>query len=304
MSRPRPSLPFDRLAYFDGAELAHIDLRDAVGYEARMLAVHVRAMHDTWGIASGLEVKLAADARSVHVTKGAAYDCRGNVLVLPAKTTVPAPTEAKPDETQPAFDLVLRTAGAGDARSCERMATCNADTKSPRPTKLVWLSSHRSKSGVTHLGDDVRLGDDVPLARFVRHANGTLVGPDFAERHRVRPMTRPYVATGVATGSLEWKRIGAELVATVDTSSAAFGATPSYIAELSKVKSAQGRIGPWLHVDSATPTGFVARLVAVVDGQPAIDTLEPLESDLADVSLTWIGVEPSSACGGDDGEDT
>ena len=50
-------IPFDRITYRDGQLLTALDLSDEQRRHDRLRRLHVRYLHDTWGIALGLEVR-------------------------------------------------------------------------------------------------------------------------------------------------------------------------------------------------------------------------------------------------------
>jgi hypothetical protein len=75
----------ERVEPVAGGRLEAADLRDLAWLADHQRARHVRALHDTWGIAAGL--RLTADAGGPVVRPGVAYDRCGRLLVLPA--TVP-----------------------------------------------------------------------------------------------------------------------------------------------------------------------------------------------------------------------
>ena len=50
--------------------------------------LHVRAVHDTWGIADGLEAKLSPDGRLVEISPGVGYDTDGSPIELKTSVSV------------------------------------------------------------------------------------------------------------------------------------------------------------------------------------------------------------------------
>src|SRR5215510_4378982 len=114
-----PSPPIERVAWFDGSPLTERDLADAVAHESRMLELHVRAVHATWGVANGLSVLLSGDSREALVTPGFAYTCRGDALVVPDLVR----TAPSPALVGTAFDLVLGPPIAPEAERCGRALT-------------------------------------------------------------------------------------------------------------------------------------------------------------------------------------
>ena len=70
-------IPFERVTYRRGQRLEARDLHDDHRRDARLRELHVRHLHDTWGIALGFEVTGIRDTGS-----GAARNATG-ILVGP-----------------------------------------------------------------------------------------------------------------------------------------------------------------------------------------------------------------------------
>jgi len=291
-----PPTPFARLSFFDGVELRRGDLHDVVGHEARMLGLHVLAAHRTWGIALGLAASLDPSSTIVTVAEGAAFTSTGDVLAM-ATSSIAAPTTATPGIAQPTFDLLMRAAPLG-APGCVRERTCDGVPPVVPRVELRWSLAQSLAGGATLLGDDVRLGADVPIARFVRRADGTLAGPDGSERRVVRGLVRPHVAFGQSSADeLTWNDGTADIWVHIDASTSGFNTTPVYFASLGGVAASAPLVGPWLHVESAAPTGFIARLVAGTSpAQPAAAQHTLLRSAARSATIAWMGVEPTRAC--------
>lgn len=275
----------ERVRYYDGARLAGSDLTDDRAYESRLRGMHVRALHDTWGIALGLTVRMAADRQRVLVTAGLAYDCHGGELLLADSFEVRVP--AGP----PAPDLVLAICAAGDENNVTVEAPCPPGGFHPaleRPA-FVWR-----RPGA------VRLGDDVPLARV--HGGGL----DLSVRRYVQPLLRPHIGWGVRpiTPGDSWRvpspggfmAIGYRFV--VDTSEAGFTETPLYFAAL------QGGALPQAFpaIVDAAPDRFTFQVVPLF-GPVAGATLSstagfvvPFTPPAEVRSLFWLGVEPVTGC--------
>ena len=63
----------DRLDYVEGSRLLARDLGDTARTEARWQGLHVRGLHDTWGVATGLRLTFTPSRRSLVVGPGAAF---------------------------------------------------------------------------------------------------------------------------------------------------------------------------------------------------------------------------------------
>jgi hypothetical protein len=290
-----PPPPFERLGFFDGAELLHRDLHDVVGHESRMLALHVLAAHHTWGIAVGLDASLDPSSTIVTVSEGAAFD-RDGVVVSLATTSIGAPTLATPI-ANPTFHLLLRAVSSATV-SCVRGYVCDGLLPVAPRVELRWSLGHTLPSGQVLLGDDVQVGIDIPIASFVRQPGGTLTAQSGSERRVVRGLFRPHIASGfVAAGSFAWSDGPTDIWTHVDTSASGFSTTPVYIATLGGVAASAPMVGPWLHVEEASPQGFIARLVAgALPNQPAAGLHTLLRSAARSATITWTGAESTRAC--------
>ncbi len=294
----RPPRPPQRVAWFDGAPLRRRDLGDAIAHEARMLGLHVSATHRTWGVALGYTIALGDDRRQIVVGPGLAYTCRGEALTLAQGVRLNAPPSA-PGVTGPqAFDLVVAAAPRGEARPCERVFAC--DGRDPvRRVGLRWEFAGQVGSGALEppLAAGVRIGEDVPLARFFRFADGLLGRPDYAIRRIARGLTRPHVAFGVTgSGALTWQVQGHRLVATVDTSEHGFTTIPRYFVSLAKSPLISGSVvGAFLQLEVASATWFKVGLAFAARPQNAPTAAALLASSNA-ASVMWVGVETARGC--------
>jgi hypothetical protein len=267
MKRPQPRARPERIAWFEGSRLTRRDLADAIEHEARMLELHVRAAHDTEGIASGLTTSLSADRRTVTVQPGLAYSCRGASVLLHAPASIAAPPASMKGTR---FDLVLadatlRWSAADDASGC--------DCAVP--------------------------GDAIHLGRFTRTSSGTLVGPDNQRRRAVRGLVRPHVASGVtAPGALLWQQGVADLHARIDTSAAGFTTTPVYLASIASPSPWTGNlVAPFISVGQGTPTHFDVH-VLIAAKSPALVLLFAQLAVVKELAISWTGVESAVGCSG------
>ena len=263
----------ERLQYVDGALLLRGDLASGIAGESRRTGIHVRALHDTWGVATGLRARWDPASRIVTVDPGAAFDCRGAVVALTSAVTLPVPDQLAVGIPFATFDLVL-------------------DDRGPR-----WESTGKSP-GFLDFGPGVKVGSDVPLARFVRVAPGLLAGPDYSVRKTARPSARPYVRFGVTSpGELTWSTGTTSLRAVVDTSAAEFSATPYYLAQLLGPPVPPGLLGFFLSVAWFTDQRFAVRVYSVsAMGQSAAAVLALLSTIARDFRVAWIGIEPQLGC--------
>lgn len=294
----RPPRPPQRVTWFDGASLRRRDLHDAIAHEARMLELHVSATHRTWGVALGYAVAVSDDRRQIVVGPGLAYTCRGQALILAQGVRLDVPPSAPGVNGPQAFDLVVSPAPRGEARPCERVVAC--DGRDPvRRVGLRWEFAGPVGPGALDppLAAGIRLGDDVPLARFFRFPPGVLGLPDLSVRRIARGLSRPHVAFGVAgAGELVWQPQSYRLVATVDTSEHGFTSVPRYFVSLAASPALGGNVlGAFLRLEVSSTTSFrVGLTFAVRPGNPP--TLASLLSRTGDVRVTWVGVEMARGC--------
>jgi hypothetical protein len=285
-----------RVAWVQGAKLRHADLRDAVAHEARMLALHVSAVHRAWGVALGLEVVIDASARDLIVTPGLAYTCAGEPLIS-SDALDPGVPSASGVAGDLAFDLVASRASAVEGAACERLVACDGTAVREAGIALRWELAGPIAAGDPPLASSIRLGDDIPLARIVRRADGTLAGPDYARRRIARGLGRPHVASGVlAPGTLAWREDGHRVVATIDASGEGFTTTPRVFVSISAPATwSASLVGPFVAVERPSAASFDVALSAAAR---AAGVLSPrVLRDVADsITLAWTGVEMARGC--------
>jgi hypothetical protein len=294
----RPAAPLERVAWFEGSALLERDLERAIALESRMLALHVGVVHDTWGVALGLSVALSDDRREAIVGPGLAYACRGEPLAVTALRRVPAPVGGPAGDT--VWDLVLAPAPPAEGAPCERVVACEGAAL-VAPVSLRWELAGAAAPVAgppPPLAAGVRLGAEVPIARFVRAAPaGTLVGPDMRARRVARALVRPHVGFGVVPpATLSWAGT-ASASATVDTSAAGFNATPLYFAwPVGATAWPAGVVGPLASVAGATSHSFRLELrFGVRAGGPAASA-GALAAGLRGLTVAWLGVESVAGC--------
>jgi hypothetical protein len=273
-----------RLQHYQGERLRAADLRDDNDELTTFRALHIRTLHDAWGIALGLDVYLVAGT-TFSVNPGLAYDRLGRELLLPAAQSTPA---LDADAGDGIYDLVLTLAASGQPQ-------------------IRW-----QPETTTHLGVDVPL-----LA--VQIADGALASVDFSIRRYAQPLARPHIGYGLTAVEQRWKlwsKAGGErkvgFGVRVDTTSAGFVGTPLYVASLQLSGNAlfvgqpnAGQVQMYLFtsIANATSSGFTFRVV--VGGEPPV----PSESHQSppDVHgiyqrfvggnfpfrVAWMGVEPN-----------
>ena len=101
------SAELQRLRYWQGQQLKSKDLRDQMSYNALLQAWHDRALHNAYGVRTGLQVLL--EKPEVVIQPGIAYDLHGRGLVLYEDRRLDLPTQIPPN----GFYLVVRRKSSG-----------------------------------------------------------------------------------------------------------------------------------------------------------------------------------------------
>jgi len=301
-------IPFDRVTYRNGQRLDARDLRDDHRDEERLRRLHVRYLHDTWGIALGFEVRRPREGTAVVVLPGYAVDELGRDLLLPESIQPPLP---KVD------GRVMLTVGYREDSAFRALsdlsALCFDDGLNPRQERagFAWRRP-----------EDVRFGPEVPLVQLTM-ANGRIVGSlDSRVRRYTQPFLRPHMGVGVTeegqSGWRDWvegtvdarQELGLELK--VNTSEAGFIRTPLYFPLL------QGDFSnapdkplfepdlwpngePVFPLDSlgfvtgATADSFIYRIL-MVGQNPFARTVTAGEAERRRWRLTWLGLEVVRGC--------
>jgi hypothetical protein len=282
-------LSFDRVTYREGQLLTARDLSDDHGREIRLGRLHVRHLHETWGIAIGFDVQPAGPS-AVAVGPGYALDHLGRELVLAASLAIPVPAVPGPET----FVLVATFLedgafvgrGAGDA-------VCLDGPLQPRRERpaLAWRTP-----------GELERGPMVPLGHVVVQGKAILGSIQTRVRRYARRLVRPQIGTGttdfeILPGSRWWKQgnlLGFEQ--RVSTLEADFTSLPLYFAGLvvmqpsvehSPDEVAQAIAQAQGHIASTATDGFVYRVVV----------REPFVRDLETTwAVSWIGVQPLAGC--------
>jgi hypothetical protein len=111
--------PLVALRHAEGELLRARDLEAAVAGEAARRALHVRAVHGTWGVALGFALEPEDGGRAVAVGPGFGYDCRGREIASAERLLVPLSSR------QDSADLVvwdrcgIRLGWREPGRACE-----------------------------------------------------------------------------------------------------------------------------------------------------------------------------------------
>lgn len=301
MSTKRPST-LERFRYWQGQKLLGRDFRDQRTYEAQLRWWHNRALHNTFGVAYGLEVTPIGEAvefENVNVNCGVAYDCFGRELILQTTRRIALPRVSP--EGDSTFTLVVSYKERGECGNEEHgfsdcASHCSCRLEEP---EFQWKVSRYFS-----------LSDGVPLAQISyepatkkrlsagpkRHA---VLNVNFSPRLS-RALARPRIGRGATVaGDTAWDpwiesvltpsglrrqtQIGVQV--TIDTSSAGFTQLPCYFAWL------QGSLWdktyieffpvPLSHIDNESPYHFRFRLwmppiVTVLGSRLRYANIDPL----------------------------
>jgi hypothetical protein len=326
MSIPKPKSA-SRVRYYDGQRLTSQDLQDDVGYEARMRGLHVRALHGVWGISLGYKVIPAKDKKSINVTQGMAYDCSGREIVMSSTFPLDLPKEPRGSNAQAWwFDLLIRYE---DQEATKRGLTANrscSETASSLPNERLALRWSYAGDAPTPLvkpagfADDVRLGEEIPLAR-VRVTNQREVAEiDFTVRRVARGLVRPHISQGQARqGEAVIQGSPWHWTAWINTSSGGFNTgSPMYFVDLADhpwlsansgfasitnalpLEHQRQLLGPFITIKEPSRTGFVldVRMAAVnIDIFKSMPTATHRSVGFTlPVAVNWLGIEPIGGC--------
>jgi hypothetical protein len=300
-------VPFDRVTYRDGQLLTARDLQDEQRRESRLRWLHTRYLHDTWGIALGLDVHLVG-RHKVIVRPGCAIDGFGREILLAETTRLYVPVVAD------GGTFVLTIGYQEDAAYLGRtalQAVClggNPALHDERPT-FTWRRP-----------DDVAFGPQVPLAQveLVKLHGHVWSVIDRRVRRYTRPIARPYMAGGeTEPGRTGWSRwvdergilparvLGLRVI--VNTAQADFAQTPYYFATLQgdfgerPGDSVPDQLTPgvnqvestffldaFAHITHATSRSFTYGLLG-----PGIS---PDAAEERNWTISWLGIEARAGC--------
>jgi len=265
-----------RLQPVHGARLTAADLRDLPALVDHQRRRHVRALHETWGIAAGLGFTLD-EARTPIIQSGVAYDRHGRLLVLPRTVALPSAAQLP---AAPADD------GSAPAPGAPVIVVLRADVAAGEPAAVLGLRSR---------DDRVEHGVDIVLGTVQAHGRD-IVSRESGRRYAriAAPVTlgSGFVRRGTlpATGTMhEWRaRVPAD---------AGFGDAPAYVVRVGPSRLAELGIA-MVQIANRDPDGIdiVVRRARASElpkpgaKNPPPPAFEPVSTNPEDI--TWIGALP------------
>ena len=278
-----------RVTYREGQRLTARDLLDDRARRMRLRQLHVRNLHETWGIATGFDVQAAGPA-AVAIGPGYALDYFARDLVLSASIVIPVPMVVGPE----AFVLVATfLQDCAFPTSVAGAAVCLNAPLHPRRERpaFAWRTIA-----------ELELGAMVPICHVVVENDAIKGSVQTRVRRYARRLVRPHVATGITDVDRSlwqewWQRdIYNGYYQRVDTTDGGFTATPQYFARLVAVKpppsnteseNLQGLCLAHVHIKETARDSFVFH--AVVIEKYRLDLFESW-------AISWIGVQPMNGC--------
>jgi hypothetical protein len=326
-----------RIRYFEGSLLAARDLQADTTYQDRQSELHIRGLHNTWGVALGFEVKLTQPVGqeqtmdTIVVGPGLAYDCRGRQIISAHTLVAGLPILPTTQAAGWWFDLVISyrelddlIAGRDLSRSC---LDAGIKPNEERPTLRWSLAGPADNNNLSQpeLADDIRLGEEIPLARALIRADRQVEWLDFSTRRNAQGLVRPHIAGGqakVTAGQpnqniLTWQ-------AAIQTGEGGFSQVPYYFVALaahplldlidetgSDLSELRRILGPFLAIHAPGQSQFTLAVrfalsqndrVIGIRGTAASTSARMMAAAAQDDALNlplivnWLGIEPISGC--------
>lgn len=264
-----------RITFIPRQRLLAADMQAAHDRETALRGLHIRTLHDAWGVAAGLGLHLRSNRLQVVVEPGLAYDSLGREITLSGPLALDCP----------------QLPGAAGEQDCQLLVSWN---EAPRPQSpgCAPRSPHLPAFRWAFDGDRLRPGLDIVLGRLTL-ADGKAGSLQTGERPIANPLTHPYIATGRM--ALKDARLESSddvmARAWIDTSAGGFTGTPLYFVSL----QAEKWDDIYLHLD-------LPILIHRVFG-PRLSVTEPERSRfrlqisghwglaMKNATLVWLGME-------------
>lgn len=313
-NRTNPML-IQRVRHHQEERLQASDLNADMAYEAMLHRLHLRGLHDTWGAALGLRLARRNDGKAALVSPGMAYDRLGRELLLKVSTALDAPVRPAGSQGQAlVYDLTVRH--------------LDVDPKKPVPDggslctiipglglEFRWvLAGEVTSQAAQWLADGIRLGEEVPLGRFILNDQDLLSQPSYAHRRNARPLLRPHLAadTVLPAWEADYEQVdefttilrSATFTAEINTTNGGFSQDTHYFvrllltAELKSFLEDGKLIGPLVSISNPDYLGFTVRVSYALLADPVEQTslLQKVGSEMEQTSLLWLGAEPVTGC--------
>lgn len=319
MSKWQPN-DIQRIGHFEGELLAARDLQDDVDYERRLRGLHVRGLHNTWGVALGYTVSQIGN-NLIQVGPGIAYDCRGREVVSSHTFTVGLPVlPVGSDALAWWFDLVISYNDlASLLNGRQPTGTClgsDSTTNEERPAwRWVLAAAANSEEDQPPLdvASGVRLGEEIPLVRVRVTNKQTITRLDFGVRRHAQGLVRPHIAGGQVTSGVTFDEEVQAYPVVVNTAAGGFNQTPLYFARLTipsfvesdnpqTIPQLRRILGPFVSIRAPSRTGFILdlRLAFASDGEifsrfgNVAAATAPRNNNV--VIVNWVGIESNTGC--------
>lgn len=319
----------ERSTFFNGQQLFASDLQAVEEFNRQMRWLHNQSLHQP-GIGAGFATAGNKGDREVSIQPGYAIDSAGREIVLADAIVLPVPPVAGDDFGSPLFfDLTVaypdeRALSASETRA----GVCgNPQAGAIRLREAPVFCWVRLGPAPDRLPVDKKLRDAVVDGTQLRLARAQVLNCkldqplSLAQRRNAKPAAQPYVAAGLQAAPA-WRladpadgtsAFGLQLVASIDTTSAAFHTTPCYSAQIigsrefsfdvdgAKVSRLVDGFGMLL---AASKSGFDLSILvpdsllshvpsSPTDPDPQSQTFQKqlLKKVTAQWSVDWIGVE-------------
>lgn len=298
----------ERIGYFHGQLLAARDLQDDAETESLLRGMHVRALHNTWGVALGFEVSIKDDT-VVQVGPGIAYDARGQEILSSHTLNVGLPVLPNDDADAWWFDLVIRRAGPPERSPGHLGCGEGVDPREEHPTWRWCLAGPAPAGSPSPLAvsAEARVGEDIPLVRC-RVTRKPAFDPqlDFTVRRQAQGQVRPHVAGATVGRNFAFDPAQFAFTTTVSTAAGGFSRTPFYFARVviplllspdgTDAPSARSILGPFVSIRNAQRTSFRVDLRVARQADVILRTLAAAAQAQVPVTVTWLGIEPTGGC--------
>jgi len=252
--------------------------------ESRWRQLHLRAVHRTWGIALGLHAASSDAGDLLLVGPGLAFDvCQREMLLDHPLLIAPPPVPAGIGGSAWWFDLVARLVDGS----------------------VTWRWLYAGTRGAIDaepplLAGEAHPGLDLPIARVVLSAAGTIGPVDSSHRRGARRTSARLVSGRVSSGAtLDTGGTFRRWSFTVNLSAARFRRPPIVFASVEAhplqaiLFSAAGEylLGPFVEVGTATVSSVTLRVTAAMS--PAGTVVLPATTiTTLPVGIRWLAIEP------------